>query len=254
MFGTTVSGRPPEPPGVSRHRDRPVHHHLPTWSPSRPRHPARLAARPPARPERGSALRPPAASPGSGPAPNCPERVALVRQHRRLRELPGGRRPSPPLHGLRLSGLEGVETTNYPLSLTAYPGTGLALRLGYDPELVRRRHRRADGRVPHRPARRDARRRRPPARPAAAARPYRREQVLRAWNDTATDPPDTTVADLFAAQVRRAPRRRGLQAGDDRLTYRELDARAERLAARPAGLGVRPERPPSGCSWSVPRS
>ncbi|MBJ6641533.1 hypothetical protein H4K36_33660 [Streptomyces sp. DHE7-1] len=37
------------------------------------------------------------------------------------------------VNGLHLTGLEGVETTNYPLSLTAYPGTELALRLGYDP-------------------------------------------------------------------------------------------------------------------------
>ncbi len=36
-------------------------------------------------------------------------------------------------HGLRLSGLEGIETTNYPLSLTAYPGTELALRSATTP-------------------------------------------------------------------------------------------------------------------------
>ncbi|MFJ4323024.1 non-ribosomal peptide synthase/polyketide synthase [Streptomyces tricolor] len=146
-------------------------------------------------------------------------------------------------HGLRLSGLEGVETTNYPLSLTAYPGTELALRLGYDPELF-------DAGTAERMAEyltallagMPAGAGRPPARLPLLG-PDRREQVLRAWNDTATDLPDTTVADLFAAQVRRTPDALALQAGDDHLTYRELDARAARLAARLAGLGVRPERP-----------
>ncbi|MGW4277826.1 condensation domain-containing protein, partial [Streptomyces seoulensis] len=38
-------------------------------------------------------------------------------------------------HGLRLTDLTGVETTNYPLSLVAYPGAELTLRLGYDPRL-----------------------------------------------------------------------------------------------------------------------
>ncbi|MEW2513259.1 non-ribosomal peptide synthase/polyketide synthase [Streptomyces sp. NPDC046870] len=146
-------------------------------------------------------------------------------------------------HGLRLSGLEGIETTNYPLSLTAYPGTGLTLRLGYDPELfdAATAERMAEyltvllTGMPTGPAR-------PPARlPLLTA--DRRAQVLRAWNDTATPLPDATVADLFAAQVRRTPGAVAVEAGAERLTYRELDARAAELAARLAGLGVRPECP-----------
>ncbi|MYW19478.1 AMP-binding protein, partial [Streptomyces sp. SID2955] len=146
-------------------------------------------------------------------------------------------------HGLRLSGLEGIESTNYPLSLTAYPGTELALRLGYDPELF-------DAGTAERmteyltvlltglAAGAD----RPPARLPLLA-PDRREQVLRHWNDTAAGLPDTTVAELFAAQVRRTPDAVALEAGDEHVTYRELDARAARLAVRLARLGVRPEQP-----------
>ncbi|WP_412080833.1 non-ribosomal peptide synthase/polyketide synthase [Streptomyces sp. SCL15-4] len=146
-------------------------------------------------------------------------------------------------HGLRLSGLEGVESTNYPLSLTAYPGTELALRLGYDPSLfdtgtAERMAEYLTVLLTHLPAGSL----RPPARLPLLA-PDRRAQVLDAWNDTATDLPDTTVAALFAAQVRRTPDAMALEAGDDRLTYRELDARAEALAGRLAALGVRPERP-----------
>ncbi|WP_223778478.1 non-ribosomal peptide synthase/polyketide synthase [Streptomyces sp. 135] len=146
-------------------------------------------------------------------------------------------------HGLRLSGLEGVETTNYPLSLTAYPGAELGLRLGYDPELF-------DADTAGRMAEyltvlltgMPTGSRRPPARLPLLGQD-RREQVLRTWNDTTTDLPDSTVADLFAAQVRRTPDAVALEAGDERLTYRELDARAARLAARLAEAGVRPEHP-----------
>ena len=146
-------------------------------------------------------------------------------------------------NGLRLTGLEGVETTNYPLSLVAYPGTELALRLGYDPELF-------DAGTAARMAeyltvlltQMTTGSRRPPARLPLLG-PDRREQVLHAWNDTATELPGTTVAGLFAAQVDRTPDAVALEAGDEHLTYRELDARADRLAARLDGLGVRPEHP-----------
>ncbi|MEU0334315.1 non-ribosomal peptide synthase/polyketide synthase [Streptomyces sp. NPDC006193] len=146
-------------------------------------------------------------------------------------------------HGLRLSGLEGVETTNYPLSLTAYPGPELTLRVGYDPELF-------DAGTAERTAEyltvllagmTDGAHR-PPAR-LPLLTPARREQVLRAWNDTDTGLPETTVAGLFAAQARRTPGAVALQAGDEHVTYRDLDVRSARLAARLAALGVRPERP-----------
>ncbi|WP_153815523.1 non-ribosomal peptide synthase/polyketide synthase [Streptomyces sp. SUK 48] len=145
-------------------------------------------------------------------------------------------------HGLRLSGLEGIETTNYPLSLTAYPGPELTLRLGYDPDLF-------DAGTAERLAEyltvllagMTEGTRRPPARLPLLA-PDRREQVLRAWNDTATGRPAATVADLFAAQVRRTPDAVALEAGDEHLTYGELDARAAKLAARLTARGVRPER------------
>ncbi|MEV8550669.1 non-ribosomal peptide synthase/polyketide synthase [Streptomyces glaucescens] len=144
-------------------------------------------------------------------------------------------------HGLRLTGLDGIETTNYPLSLVAYPGPELALRLGYDPDLF-------DAATIERMAEYltvllegfAATPRRAPARlPLLTA--ARREQVLHTWNDTATGAPAATTADLFAAQVERTPDAVALLAGAERLTYRELDARATALAGRLAALGVRPE-------------
>ncbi|MFJ7903270.1 non-ribosomal peptide synthase/polyketide synthase [Streptomyces sp. NPDC096198] len=146
-------------------------------------------------------------------------------------------------HGLTLSGLDGIETTNYPLSLVAYPGTELTLRLGYDPELF-------DAATVDRAAEylialldgMAADTGRPPARiPLLTA--ARRDQVLHEWNDTATGTPQATVADLFAAQVRRTPGAPALEAGNERLTYRELDDRAQELASRLTALGVSAERP-----------
>ncbi|WP_344604656.1 non-ribosomal peptide synthase/polyketide synthase [Streptomyces glaucus] len=146
-------------------------------------------------------------------------------------------------HGLRLSGLDGIETTNYPLSLVAYPGERLALRLGYDPELFDAATVARMGEyltvllegMAAEPLRAPAR--------LPLLTPERREQVLRTWNDTAADVPEATTGELFAAQVRRTPDAVALEAGDERLTYRELDGRAARLAARLAALGVAAERP-----------
>ncbi|MEV0505655.1 condensation domain-containing protein, partial [Streptomyces spectabilis] len=108
-------------------------------------------------------------------------------------------------HGLRLSDLDGIETTNYPLSLVAYPGAELGLRLGYDPALF-------DAATVARMAEYltvlfdgiAAGPERPPAR-LPLLTPARRRQVLDEWNDTAAPAPEATVADLWAAQVRRTP-------------------------------------------------
>ena len=52
-----------------------------------------------------------------------------------------------------------------------------------------------------------------------------------------------SVQERFAAQVARTPDLVAVSSGDARLTYRQLDERANRLAHRLIGLGVRPEDP-----------
>jgi amino acid adenylation domain-containing protein len=58
-----------------------------------------------------------------------------------------------------------------------------------------------------------------------------RRKVLVEWNDTARPYPDRTTVDrLIAEQVRRTPHATAVESGDERLTYAELNAGANRLA------------------------
>ncbi|MBO1418171.1 non-ribosomal peptide synthetase, partial [Streptomyces sp. FH025] len=145
-------------------------------------------------------------------------------------------------HGLRLRDLDGIETTNYPLALLAQPGPELALRLCYDPRLFDARTvRRLAGQLTAALTALPEGAGRPPARlPLLTAEERRR--ILVDWNDTAVGRPGRSVAELFAEQVRRTPDAVALEAGGERLSYRELDARAAALAVRLAARGVRPER------------
>ncbi|WP_141700454.1 condensation domain-containing protein, partial [Pseudomonas sp. BIOMIG1BDMA] len=72
--------------------------------------------------------------------------------------------------------------------------------------------------------------------------PDERRQVLEDFNATGQDyPRGMTLHQLFAAQVAQQPEATAVQAGDARLSYAELDARANRLAHHLRGLGVGPD-------------
>ncbi|SDH57702.1 non-ribosomal peptide synthetase [Nonomuraea jiangxiensis] len=66
--------------------------------------------------------------------------------------------------------------------------------------------------------------------------------ILTGWNDTGAAEPYLTLPELFEAQVRATPEAVAAVCEDERLTYAELDARAERLAAVLAARGAGPER------------
>ncbi|WP_448042759.1 amino acid adenylation domain-containing protein [Bradyrhizobium liaoningense] len=75
-----------------------------------------------------------------------------------------------------------------------------------------------------------------------------RRRILETWNETATPfPSECCIHELFAEQVRRAPEAIALVCEDGRLTYGELDARANRLARRLMVLGVMPDQPVAIC-------
>jgi amino acid adenylation domain-containing protein len=74
--------------------------------------------------------------------------------------------------------------------------------------------------------------------------PGERQQLAAEWNDTSREAAPRGVVERFAAQVACAPETVALEAplkiGRERLTYGELDRRADRLAARLHAEGVRP--------------
>src|SRR6266536_351473 len=80
-----------------------------------------------------------------------------------------------------------------------------------------------------------------PDRPAGRVEiltPLERARVLVEWNGAAHRVPAAMVHELFGVQVARAPDAVAVVCGEVVLTYRELDARASRLAGVLAGRGV----------------
>lgn len=68
-----------------------------------------------------------------------------------------------------------------------------------------------------------------------------RNQLLREWNQTGIEfPEEATVQALFERQARRTPDSIAVECESTRLTYRELDQRASRLAAHLQSLGAAP--------------
>jgi amino acid adenylation domain-containing protein len=78
-----------------------------------------------------------------------------------------------------------------------------------------------------------------------------RARVLVEWNATDRTPTDTTLPRMFAEQAARTPDATALVFADRTLTYRELDAEANRLARLLAAKGVGPGR---FVAVAVPRS
>jgi amino acid adenylation domain-containing protein len=69
-----------------------------------------------------------------------------------------------------------------------------------------------------------------------------RRQVLEAWNRTAAEyPADRCIHELFEAQVERTPGAEAVVFVDQRSSYAELNARANRLAHHLRSLGVGPD-------------
>ena len=133
------------------------------------------------------------------------------------------------------------ERTSYPLTLYAYAEPELSLKLAYD------RNRFTDGSMRRTlgylrallegmvsdPDRK--------AMDVAMLTDRESRQLLVEWNQTQKPyPPDATIPEMFEAQVRRTPDRIAV-IGDKRLTYRELDMRANQLARSLQARGVGPD-------------
>jgi aspartate racemase len=74
--------------------------------------------------------------------------------------------------------------------------------------------------------------------------PEERTTLLNEWNDTSTEyPRGKCVHELFEEQAARTPERIALVHKDRRITYAELNRRANRLADHLRGLGIGPDIP-----------
>ncbi len=144
--------------------------------------------------------------------------------------------------GLQVHEIQARETTNFPLTLQAFLGDRLGLRLAYDPALFDAAtiERMADHLLvlltgiatdPDQPLR---------TLPLLTA--TETHQVLVGWNDTAREAPGASLPELFAAQVALRPDAEAVRAAAVSLSYAELDERANRWAHRLIALGVGPER------------
>ncbi|HKX30429.1 MAG TPA: amino acid adenylation domain-containing protein, partial [Blastocatellia bacterium] len=81
--------------------------------------------------------------------------------------------------------------------------------------------------------------------------PEERRQILEEWNATEQEVPSATLTELIEAQVRRSPEAPAVVFGARELNYRELNARANRLAHLLIKEGVEPE---DVVALAVPRS
>jgi amino acid adenylation domain-containing protein len=144
--------------------------------------------------------------------------------------------------GVHILDVEVVDTTNFPLTLSAYLGEQLHLQLGYDAMLF-------DAATIERMAGHlemlligiadDADR-------AVSELPMLPEAethlVLVQWNDTVRAVPDATLPELLEAQVARTPDATAVLSDGAELSYREVNAWANRLAHKLIAQGVGPEQ------------
>ncbi|MFB7216488.1 amino acid adenylation domain-containing protein, partial [Streptomyces sp. NPDC056255] len=145
-------------------------------------------------------------------------------------------------HALRVRIIDGLDATHYPLALAVIPGgEGIRLRLDYQQTaFTTEQATQTLNRYQHllhslttapehaTPAHLDT------------LLPGERE-TLDNWNNTTVDVQAGTIPELFAAQVARTPDALAIEYGDTKLTYAQLDARANQLAHHLIARGVRAE-------------
>ncbi|MEU8976915.1 condensation domain-containing protein, partial [Streptomyces monashensis] len=148
-----------------------------------------------------------------------------------------------PVPGLRIDLLatQAPGATHYPLSLVAVPGDRLRLELDYREDVFT--HETADRIIARLVTLLEAF-------VADAGMPAGRIGLLSApelaqmmweWNSSVQPVPERTLSELVAEQARSTPDAPAVVCGDEVLGYRELDERATALARRLSACGTRPE-------------
>ena len=143
---------------------------------------------------------------------------------------------------LKVTVKEASGRNNFPLNLIVAPKHELGLRLNYDrtlysfakiQQLLEHYRRLLEGAVED------------PKRAVSELEilsAEEREQLLYGWNDTRSEyPAEQCVHELFEEQVERTPDAVAVVFEDSELSYRELNRRANRVAHCLIGLGVKPD-------------
>ncbi len=144
--------------------------------------------------------------------------------------------------GLRLTKVSSLEKTNYPLSLNVMPNAELHLQLGYDTayrngEQARRMLSHL-GRILEKMAAHSDRR----LRELSLLTEAEEQQLLWKWNDTAVPYPNgQLVTQLFEAQAERDPQALAVASEEVTMSYGELNSKANQVAHYLQKLDVGPE-------------
>ncbi|WP_414575248.1 amino acid adenylation domain-containing protein [Anabaena sp. CCY 9402-a] len=142
---------------------------------------------------------------------------------------------------LQIEDTQGFEKTNYPLALTVIPGQELLFKVSYDlfyfdTETITRLLGHLETlllSMVNEPEQRLSQ--------ISILTPEERELILKDWNQTTQAYPNQCIHQLFEAQVERTADAIALVFGEECLTYRELNSKANQLAHYLQQLGVKPE-------------
>nr|BFE28569.1 hypothetical protein GCM10010200_008200 [Actinomadura rugatobispora] len=145
------------------------------------------------------------------------------------------------LNGVRITGAASHDATHFPLSLVAAPGPELSLRLHYRPDVFGRDTAEALLARVRRFLEAFAEDSTRPAGSVELGGEAERARLV-AWNDTAADVRPGTLPELFEERVALMPDEVALVCeGHDPLTYAELNTRADRFANALTARGIGPE-------------
>ncbi|MEU6664498.1 amino acid adenylation domain-containing protein [Streptomyces sp. NPDC046727] len=153
-----------------------------------------------------------------------------------------GPEPAPATAGPRVTGLDIRSATHYPLTVTVFPGEPFELAVDHVPALVPQAEARRLGRCLVRLLEEAVRR---PDEPCGRLDLLDAEETARILTDrnrTEAPVPGPWLAPLLERWAARTPDAPALTCGTERLTYRELHDRADRLAADLRAAGAGPER------------
>ncbi|MEU6139693.1 amino acid adenylation domain-containing protein [Streptomyces sp. NPDC047081] len=148
------------------------------------------------------------------------------------------------LDGLRMTDVSVLDATHYPLTLTALPGPRLTLTFSHRPTALDRATVTGIAEQLQQLIREFTHH---PERPVARLAPVPETEAPPA----ARPLPHPTARALFEEQAHRTPQASAVLHGDATLTFAELDARADRLAAALTARGAGPE---SVVAVALPRS